>query len=119
MRDDQKVRLQDLQEKLLDVFLDEADPANWSGYGKAAADMTKDERGGRHWDKKSAAGTMMILAGVEKLTANTKEALGRDPYEDDDLDAQIAKAEAKAQSRAKAVASAAISTAAGKAHGKA
>jgi len=103
MRDDQKARLLALQERLLDVFMAEADPSNWSGEGKVGKQMTSQERGDRHWDKKSAAGTMMVLTGVDKLLANTKEALGRDPYVDDDLDAQISKAEAEARRRADAV----------------
>lgn len=110
MRDDQKQRLAELQEMLLDVFLDEADPRTWSGHGKTGAEMDREARGARHWDKKSAAGTMMILTGVEKLQANTKDALGRDPYEADDLDKQIDKAEATARRRTAAVIEAAKRT---------
>lgn len=121
MTEDQKTRLLALQERLVDVFLEEADPTTWSGHGKTGAKMTKVQRGNRHWDKKSAAGTMVILAGVDKLVANTKEALGREPFEGDDLDAQIAKAEALAAKRAKEVTQSAIGVAkaGAKSHGKA
>lgn len=109
MREDQAKRLAELQERLLDVFLDEADPDNWSGAGTQPSKMTAKQRGDRHWDKKSAASTMIVLSGVDKLILNTKEALGRDPFEDDDLDAQISKAEAEARKRADAVIGAARS----------
>jgi hypothetical protein len=116
MRPDQIERLADLQERLLDVFLNEADPENWSGAGKVGAKMSQQERGDRHWDKKSAASTMVVLSGVDRLILNTKEALGRDPFDDAGMDAQIAKAEAEARKRADAV----ISTASRKAvHDKA
>ncbi|WP_295539295.1 hypothetical protein [uncultured Pseudacidovorax sp.] len=102
MREDQKQRLADLQERLLDVFLDEADPVNWSGAGKLPSEMSPQQRGDRHWDKKGAAGTMMVLTGVEKLLANDRAALGRDPYSDADLDRQIDRAETEARRRADA-----------------
>lgn len=114
MREDQAKRLAELQERLLDVFMDEADPDNWSGNGVKPAEMTQAQRGDRHWDKKSAASTMVVLTGVDRLILNTKEALGRDPFDDSDMDKQIARAEAEAQKRAEAVISAARKT-----HGKA
>ena len=114
MREDQAKRLMDLQERLLDVFLDEADPKNWSGAGTTPAEMTPQIRGDRHWDKKSAASTMVVLTGVDRLIENTREALGRDPFDDADMDKQISRAEAEAQKRADAV----IAAASRKTHGK-
>ena len=45
MRQDQAERLQQLEEQLIDVYLDEADPANWPGVGTMGAQLTKQERG--------------------------------------------------------------------------
>lgn len=99
MRDDQRTRLLALQEKLIDQFLGDADPVNWNGHGVLPSAMDRDTRGDAYWCKKNAAATMMVLTGVDKLLANTKDALGRDPYENDDLDKQIKRAEAEAQQR--------------------
>lgn len=103
MRPDQIQRLAELQERLADRFLNEADPNNWNGGDKLPANMTRDERGDSYWCKKNAAATLMLMTGVEKLQSNTKEALGRDPYEEEDLDAQIKKAEARAREAAERV----------------
>lgn len=114
MRDDQKQRLADLQERLVDVFLDEADPATWPGAGKLPDEMAQEERGNRYWSKKNAAATMVLLGGVAKLQENTKEALGRDPYGEPELDRQISTAEAKAQALVDKVVNKARSAAHGK-----
>lgn len=103
MREDQRIRLNELQEKLTERFLNEADPDTWPGGDKFAMDMSREERGDSYWCKKNAAATMMLMSGVDKLTANTKEALGRDPHEGDDLDKQISRAEALASKRADAM----------------
>lgn len=100
MREDQRTRLAELQELLIDQFLDDADPRNWNGRGKLPAEMDRDTRGDAYWCKKNAAATMMVLAGVDKLAANTRDALGRDAYEGQELDEQIRKAEALAKKRA-------------------
>lgn len=93
MRLDQEKRLADLEESLVDVFLDEADPRLWPGYGTPIADMDKDTRGDVYWTKKNAAATMVLIGGVMKLKANTRDALGRDPYNTKELDEQIRRAE--------------------------
>lgn len=93
MRQDQKEKLEALQEKIAEILLDEMNPENWAGAGKKLVDMTKDQRGNRYFDKKNAAMTAVLYVNNDKLLVNTKAALGRDPYEDEDLDKQIRKAE--------------------------
>ena len=100
MRPDQIARLQDLSEQLADVFITEADPTNWSGDGKLPCDMSRDERGSRHWDRKGAMGTGGVLKyTLDLVAAATKNAID-DPNaqteRDADLDAKISDAEKRA-----------------------
>jgi hypothetical protein len=93
MRPDQRKRLAELSEKLIDVVLEEADPDFWPGAGKALADVDQETRGNRYWCKKNASATFALANSVEKLCDNTKQALGRDPYQGADLEAEIRRAE--------------------------
>lgn len=52
MRPDQLVRLAELSEKLADVVLEEADPAEWPGANMPLASLSQQERGDRYWSKK-------------------------------------------------------------------
>lgn len=96
MRKDQLESLARLSEKLADVVLEEADPDNWPAAGIPLAEQSKDDRGDRYWAKKNASATFSMLITVEKLALNSKEALGRDPYPEADMDKHIAQAEANA-----------------------
>lgn len=96
MRPDQIERLKLLEESLIDVYLDEADPANWPGVGTMGAQLTKEERGNRYWEKKNAIATVALAQETRKLISNDKGALGRDPYGDAELDNKIATAEKRA-----------------------
>lgn len=64
MRTDQITTLDELSEQLMDVFLEEANPDNWSGAGTEARDMKPEVRGSRNWDIKNAnqAGALMARA---------------------------------------------------------
>lgn len=68
MRQDQYERLQTLQEKLMDVFLSEADPAGWPGDGIEPRTMDKATRGDRVWCKKDAAGTAVLIMKAMSMT---------------------------------------------------
>lgn len=96
MRDDQKILLAEIEERLVDALLEEADPNMWNGAGQPLADMDQETRGNRYWCKKNAQATLALALNVNKLTANTKEALGRDPYKESELDDQIRMAEKQA-----------------------
>lgn len=104
MREDQRIRLEEINERLVDVLLDEADPDNWPGAGILPADMSKEDRGDRYWSKKNAAMTTVLIADNMKLLVNTKEALGRDPLEAPEMDDVIDRAEQKAAKRLKEIA---------------
>jgi len=95
LRKDQITMLEDLAERLADVFIEEADPANWSGAGTPMADMTKEQRGNRHWDRKGAMGTGGVLKFTLDIAARANEQASGD--EDDfDLEAQVKEAQKRA-----------------------
>lgn len=108
MRADQYQRLQELQEKLTEVFLDEADPAHWNGAGIKLADMDQETRGNAYWCKKNAAATLSVLMrttnliGVIQMRSDPGRAdAGGVPApeqdkEEDTLDADVRKAEKEA-----------------------
>ena len=102
MRQDQFEKLQALSEELADVFINEADPENWSGAGIMPRDMTKEERGDRHWDRKGAMGTGGVLRyTLDLITYHDKTSGGTTPAEqaakDSDLDKKINEAEKRAE----------------------
>lgn len=96
MRPDQIQRLRELQEKLAEVVLEEADPDTWPGAGMPLADVDRDTRGDRFWCKKNAAATFALL---ERTTSTlTYSPNDRQPQEEQevDIDKQIAKREKEA-----------------------
>ena len=103
MRPDQLSKLSELSEHLADVFISEADPENWTGDGVAPRDMTKEERGNRHWDKKNAMATGGVLRYTLDLISHREKgpAGGLPPAEqaerDTDLDKKIVEAEKRAE----------------------
>jgi len=100
MRPDQIQRLKDLSESLADVFIVEADPTNWSGDGRLPRDMSQEERGNRHWDRKGALGTGAVLShtlNVIKHYEDRKPAAGAEEGTEGDLDKAIGDAERRAQ----------------------
>lgn len=108
MTQDQFERLVALQEKLVDVLLDELDPENWPGAGLAPAAMDQKTRGDRYWCKKNAAATQSVLTRnasliglVQRQTAGdgggvevTPDAPGAD---EGGLEAEIRRAEKEAE----------------------
>lgn len=105
MRPDQLASLDDLTERLADVFITEADPVNWSGDGKLPADRTKEERGNRSWDIRGAmsvGGALTYVlnikrAAVEREVDSPPDQAARDA----DLDRQISEAEKRASKAVK------------------
>lgn len=105
MRQEQFERLQALHEKLVDVFLDEADPEKWPGQGLPLTSMDARTRGDRYWSKKNAVATIALTQRIQALVTvvrnasaagageETPEAVA-DPEED--LDRQVADAEKEA-----------------------
>jgi hypothetical protein len=107
MRPDQITMLNELSEKLADVFLQEGDPANWSGAGKLPVDLTRDERGDRKWDKANAMATGGVLRYVMDITSAARKNEVESPPEgaerESDLDRQIKEAQARAAEAMKRV----------------
>ena len=96
MRPDQIERLKDLQEKLADVVLEEADPDKWPGAGQPMASISQQERGDRYWCKKNAAATFALL---ERTTATLDYIPAHNQSDADkelDISKQIAKREREA-----------------------
>lgn len=101
MRPDQIERIQQLAEQLADTFISEADPGEWSGAGKPAADLTQQERGDRYWCKKNAMATGGVLRYTLDLVKSGQDRQTSDPAaqteRDADLDRKISDAEKRAE----------------------
>lgn len=61
MRQDQYERLLSLQEKLIDVLVQEMDPEAWPGAGLKPSAMDQQTRGDRYWAKKNLAATQSVV----------------------------------------------------------
>lgn len=88
MKPDQIVRLKELQDKLVDIYLDEADPGNWP-----------ESRGDRVWHKKDANLTITHVIRIETLL-NLKPGqggLGTSDEQNDEAEALTAEATAQAE----------------------
>lgn len=96
MRDDQIQRLTDLANDIAEVFIEEADPQNWSGAGIPLSEIAPAVRGNRYWDKKNAIQTGTLLARVLDLAARDSRSVTT-KTDEDDADNQIAAYEKKAK----------------------
>ncbi len=106
MRQDQYERLQKLQDKLMDVFLDEADPEHWPGKGLKIGAMDAQTRGDLYWVRKTAASAGMLYSRVEAMVGRvqmagagtTPPAEGDSPEDvEQQMDAELAKYEKEAK----------------------
>lgn len=97
MRPDQIAQLEDLAERLADVFITEADPVNWSGAGILPCDMDQQTRGDRHWDRKGAIGTGGVLNTTLNLVKHYREGGPGAGADSEDLDKIVADAEKRAK----------------------
>lgn len=106
MRQDQYERLQALGEKLMDVFLDEADPGSWPGKGLKIGEMDAKTRGDLYWVRKTAASAGMLYTRVMAMVGQVQmagagttppEELPNDESGTTQLDAEVAAAEKEAQ----------------------
>lgn len=100
MREDQKARLDEIEELLTEEFLIEADPREWPGFGKPPADWTREQRGDRQWIKKNAIGTAATLRSLHDLIDRHEGNQSKDPEtqdeRNDDLERHISKYEKEA-----------------------
>jgi len=106
MRQDQYEKLQQLTEKLTDVFLQEADPDKWPGAALESGTMDQQTRGDRYWCKKNAAATLTVIMKTSNLVSAIQlrsaggeqggAAVPEAEAEHDTLDAEVAAAEKEA-----------------------
>lgn len=104
MREDLIDRLEELQEKLFEAMLVEANPENWPGGKVLPKDLNRDERGDRYWCKKNAAATMTLLNKTisleyfrSRLPVETEAAGDEVSQEEVDLERNMAKCEKLAE----------------------
>lgn len=97
MRQDQAAALDDLSESLMDVFLTEADPGNWTGAGTPANQMTPEVRGARNWDAKNANQVGALMMRALELRDRLKGLAPSGQQPDDRADSDIAKFEKQAR----------------------
>lgn len=103
MRQDQFEKLVKLEEELADVFIFEANIANWSGAGLQPNAMDQQTRGDRYWCKRNAVATLSLMTRVGLLvgqvqqrgTGTTPAADEQDDHESN-LDAEVRDAEKEA-----------------------
>lgn len=104
MRDDQYLKLQALNEKLIDAVIVEANPDTWPGDPTKLAEMSRDDRGDRYWCKKNAAATLSVIMKLTSLTGMMERTLrgtapqagDPDPDVETDLDREMKAAEKEA-----------------------
>jgi hypothetical protein len=105
VRDDQYLRLQALNEKLIDAVIVEANPDAWPGDPTKLAEMSREVRGDRYWCKKNAAATLSVIMKLTSITGMMERTLRGtapapgDPDGDDetDLDKEMKAAEREAK----------------------
>lgn len=87
-------RLADLENRLIDVALSDADPDNWTANGTILADMTSEQRGDAAWCRKTAVQTVALLIRVQQLRSPQLD--GNNPNPERSEENEIRAAEAKA-----------------------
>lgn len=87
MRPDQMERLRELEEKLADVFLEEADPDGWSS-----------EKKERYWQRREAAETAALLTRTQALMSNDSGGSRQDPDREREAERLIERASKRASS---------------------
>lgn len=98
MRADQIKRLEELEEKLADAFLLEADPAEWPGAGVPPMEQSREQRGDAAWVKKNAISTAKLLRYAMDIKATHADPSGSEAKKPDNaLEDQIRKAEKQAE----------------------
>lgn len=103
MRKDQIERLNDLSERVCEVFITEADPGNWTGAGLPLDALDQKTRGDRVWDKKNAIQTGALLARIIDLRERPERSGPEMP--EDDAERDIKRFEKAAKEMIEAVAS--------------
>lgn len=93
MREDQRKRLAEISDRLVEQVIDDADPLNWAGAGQRLNAMDQETRGNAMWCRKVAVQTVALMMKVEQLAADPSGALGKNNPDDEDVERGIARAE--------------------------
>ncbi|BBP82460.1 hypothetical protein PHLH8_21020 [Pseudomonas sp. Pc102] len=96
MREDQRVRLSELRDELMETALLDADPKLWTAAGKAPADMSQEERGDAYWCRKLAVSTVSLLTKVQGMLETHGKPTAGNGKDEGDLDREIRQAEKEA-----------------------
>lgn len=86
MRPDQLERLLQVEERLADVFISEADPDQWPGGSAPCAKLTIPQRKERYLWKRAASETAMLLARTQTLMSEARSGTLPDDY---DMERQV------------------------------
>lgn len=97
MREDQRKRLVDLGDQLIEVVLQEADPNEWPGAGKPIASLEQQERGDRYWCKKNAGATLVLATKIQSLLSIETRPSGQQRPDDEDIEKEQRDAERQAE----------------------
>mgnify|MGYP000016294249 CR=1 FL=1 len=101
MRQDQWERLAELEERLAEVVISDADPQHWIGNGRRPGELTKDERGDAYWCRKQAAASISVLMRVVALREGVQGSFIAPPAPEGgdavNMDAELAAVEGEAQ----------------------
>lgn len=101
MRKDQLERLKSLEEKLVDVYLTEADPDLWQGATVPIEEWTKEIRGDRYWAKKNGVATIALairtISLIGMVNRNAIPNIDGNNDADSELDSEIEQAEKEAK----------------------
>jgi hypothetical protein len=85
MREDQRIRLLEVSERITEVAIRDADPDNWTGAGKLLGDMDQKERGDANWCRKTAVQTVALLVRVQQVLAAVPAPPGEHEKSEDEL----------------------------------
>jgi hypothetical protein len=91
MTPNQIARLTDLQDRLVETVISDADPLNWTASGMTLAEMSAADRGDAAWCRKTAVLSVSLLIRVQQLL-EPKVAAAAHPN-DPDPEADIKRAE--------------------------
>lgn len=105
MKPEQDKKLANIEDKLLEVFLEESDPDQWEQVDPAAERKEQQQtRGDRYWQAKTANQTISLLTKIIVYRQRLKEQRGAvEPKTGGDDDSKMSKdikaAEAKVKAR--------------------
>ena len=105
MTPDQIARLTDLQGRLVETVINDADPDNWTASGLLLSEMSAADRGDANWCRKTAVQSVSLLIRVQQLLEPKAPGKAPGTQDVDDPEADIKRAERAAADMLKRVGS--------------